>query len=766
MLKRVIDSIFKTSIVESSHQISAVEQENLTPNVQDGEMKFLDASTILQIGQLDYYVKEIKEVAGLSDEAFELYYLPVINNFVRFCQSVPASERYHHAYPYGLVEHSLEVALYAIRRSQGCVYYPDGNVETLQWFERVFMYAVFCAGLLHDGGKAIGNQHWSILDKGGKWVRWSHLINAMPTEKDNVYYRIKPFSNKKGVHVFHQRSHEILASYMLDLIPIEGVDWILQFSDDYCAELFIHFIHALGGDYENSSDIGLCVKHADQVSTADAVIRYHKKNKSSDFVDFSDPNLPIADSYRAVFQEIFLEPESRFRLSVNKVAMGKYSHIERFGNLLFVSARSVLPIVNKRLQENNIKVPSDQAVFSLLADNHLTIRTPSGDSLWWIEFISSNNSSRSKEMSYLVFDLSDWETVIDDIALIGVDIQISAKTFGDGITIQDSAFSTLSSLPDLQAKFFPPTTDSDDSETLDENDGVDELPVMAVGAEVNDESPEMDSAVCSVQDEKVEEISSVDSEPEEPAQLPVNDTNANEDSNNRYEVEPARPKLTKLVVKPATTKAASSKEEAPLRKASSGSMFKFGMSVALGDLSNKDIPVSVFDECGDVSNKDIVSRPFDQVNVICETPNSIRLDEDYLAKILEQTVPSTFNRYNGANGLDNSRIMFQVWLPFLSGLVENNVVSCNMPNSSVFVLKEGLFITLDNGLGGLMSDKLCECMMDVLMSTKHSLLGGDSSPIHRLDLNGRVCGGVLLATREFLVKGQRIKGTDLFRIIS
>lgn len=459
MLNGFLASIFGERINSTrTEKKSDSPVENLKNNSVDNvgtKRFFLSADNVLSTDQSQYCMTQIKEIAGLSDEAFDAYYLPAIRNFAVLCQDIGASERYHHAYPFGLIEHSLEVAMYAMRRCQGCIYHPDGHVESIQWLERVFMYVVFCSALLHDGGKIFTNFQWKIKTKDGKWANWTPLLHSVPEEEEKVEYRTTPMRNKNGINVFLKHSHEIFSSHLiLEVLPKKGIEWIFQFSNEYAPELFIHFIHALNSDYDNADDVGLCVKLADQKSTNDAIKRQQLSSGAA-FVDFDDPNLPLHESIKSILGSMFNEPD-QFHLQVNKVAMGKFSHIERFGDLLFVSAKSVVPIVMKHLKEKNVKLPNEQAVYSLLTDNGVSLTSPSGDTLWWVEFFSHNNKNKSKEISYLVFKVADFpSTTISDLSEIGVDFNISVKTLGEKVEQQDSIEATLFNLPSLYALFYP-----------------------------------------------------------------------------------------------------------------------------------------------------------------------------------------------------------------------------------------------------------------------------------------------------------------------
>lgn len=405
----------------SSNLVNKVNSSNVT--------LFLEPETILQRPQCVYLVGQIKEIAGLSDDKFDLYYRPAILSFTRLCQSVGASQRNHHSEPYGLIEHSLEVAMYAMRKSQGSVYFPDREVETIQWLERVFMYSCFIGGLLHDGGKIFTNFCWYTRNNKGKWSLFNHMIHKIPKESENVEYCIKPYQNKKGVNVSHQSSHELFASNLFqDVVPQAGLEWIISYSEQHCAELFIDLVHTVASDFSLGHELGECVKHADQVSTDDGVKRYHENNHSRDFVDLSDPNLPIFESFKSILKDLIASPGT-FNLVTNKVAMGKYSQMERYGNLIFMSAKSVLPIAKKRLSDKGISLPNDQAIFTLLVDNKVTLPAPSGDTFWWVEFYSDNNANKSKEISYFVIDATKLESVgVEDLRCFDVKYNIADKS--------------------------------------------------------------------------------------------------------------------------------------------------------------------------------------------------------------------------------------------------------------------------------------------------------------------------------------------------
>ncbi|MFC5079593.1 Putative helicase [Vibrio thalassae] len=447
---------------KSATEISVPVVSQTKTSVSEGRHIFLSADTILERERCAQLVSTIKEVVGLSDEYWMKYYLPPIRSFAELCQDVGASERYHHAEAFGLIEHSLEVALYSLKVSQGRYYFPDGNSETIQWLKRPFMYAVFLAGLLHDAGKILTDVRWYIKDSDDKWIFWSPLIHATPSEDEQVEFKTERNRNRLNLNVYKKNSHELFSTTFLQaVVPSEGLEWLLDMNERYCAELYIHLIHTIASDYANGDAIGRCVSHGDSYSTAQARKAY-MLNGGGKYVDLDDPNVPIYEVYKYEFAALLADPES-YGLNCNQAAMGKFSHLERFGRLVFVSAKSVLPIINKRIKARNISIPNNQSIYTMLADNDVTMTAPSGDTLWWIEFFSTNNNNKSREMSYLVFDMRAFPSIeIPDLKTLDVQFSISPKSLEE-----DRDEFTEENYPELYDAFYENTDETEDESSSD-----------------------------------------------------------------------------------------------------------------------------------------------------------------------------------------------------------------------------------------------------------------------------------------------------------
>lgn len=138
---------------------------NNKPDKTDGPLStefFLDGETILSDPKMSSLISKIRVSVGVDDKYFDEYYVPVLKNVAAYCQSAAASEGYHHSYPFGLIIHLLEVALYSLRARLQFIYTVTGLEEEIDGYRNIYTYAVFIAGLHHDLGKTIADLRYSV----------------------------------------------------------------------------------------------------------------------------------------------------------------------------------------------------------------------------------------------------------------------------------------------------------------------------------------------------------------------------------------------------------------------------------------------------------------------------------------------------------------------------------------------------------------------------------------------------------------------------
>ncbi|ANO35368.1 hypothetical protein A6E01_19330 (plasmid) [Vibrio breoganii] len=404
--------------------ISAKQEERRVSGAgHKDELIFLDADSLLNTEYRQQLVFQIKECAGINDKLWNEFYMHVIKHLAIRFQAVPASESNHHSYKYGLLEHTLETALYAMRASMQYNYFPDKDEEKIQQLLPAFTYAVFVSAMMHDAGKAFTDVSFKVLVK-DNWVNWSFMYGHIPSEKEKVAYR---FQRRKeaGSNAYDKNSHELAApSMLLDCVPHRAIKWISDSSDT----LLIDMLHAISSDHGHDSAVHNSVIQGDKTSV-EVFLENNDQPHMLHSTSQSQADQPLHLAYLNTFKEILANP-SKYNLIINKRHSDKMSHVERAGNIVFASATQIVEIANRLLQQKGVSVPKANHTYQLLLDNNVTLKAPSGDSLWWADFYTERKQTR-RDLSYLAFK-AEFFPGFDyaDTLTQGAHVQFSEKTLG------------------------------------------------------------------------------------------------------------------------------------------------------------------------------------------------------------------------------------------------------------------------------------------------------------------------------------------------
>ncbi|MEZ8088405.1 TraI domain-containing protein, partial [Vibrio sp. 1S139] len=106
-------------------------------------------------------------------------------------QDIPASENYHHTGKRGLLLHSLDVAIYAMRLRRNAILPPNTPPEEVIHREIVWVYGVFLCALLHDSGK-INDVDIELHQESGEGERWSPVMGAITRPYRCRYHKARP----------------------------------------------------------------------------------------------------------------------------------------------------------------------------------------------------------------------------------------------------------------------------------------------------------------------------------------------------------------------------------------------------------------------------------------------------------------------------------------------------------------------------------------------------------------------------------------------
>lgn len=628
-----------------------------------GEKKFLDAKTILNSEIFRHRISQIKENVGVNDDFFDQFFMPVISGLASRFQSCPASKAHHHSFDYGLLEHSLEVAVFAVRQSNAYNYFPDQDEEKIQHLIYVYQYCVFIGAMLHDAAKVMTDCYFKIYIN-NEWVHWSPLYASVPDESDNVPFRIFRRENATGL-LYKKNTHELAASMLLtEVVPSEGIKWILDFTLKYAPPMFTDLVHTVASDYKNGGLIGLSVEAADRASTKRSVEQMDTPATTS-----LSSNQPIHLAYKAAFSELLKEIHTA-KTPYNKRHKGENSHIERFGNLIFLSAKTMTKKANKLLIDMGYTLPSENKISTILCENNVALPTPKGDTLWWITFFdASADTSRTKDIAYLVFKVSD----LDAEHIPSLPHEEVLPFFSKKVTgLQESMPFPESLSQTIYDQLYPPIVSANSNAKTPATANV-EAPEEVVGAPVS---------------QKIEKPDLVDTEDAViPHHFEGNDGHEPTPSSEHDETE-------ENSLKPSVN----DKDEAPLKDDTEsnddddGDLFSsFGLSALNAEHDSK-------------ANKSSSSNANDHVEEEPAKPH-LTNDESEIVQLTEQhqqilshvnsAVPYWLSignqkRKNRASIYDKECL--ESLFPFIQQMIDSNQIDFNRKNSPIHYTKYGLFI--------------------------------------------------------------------------
>ena len=220
--------------------------------IPDGYTDALNPDDLLATAERQHLVNMIWQRTALSSEHFERLYLAPIRRYADLVQRLPASENHHHAYPGGLLDHGLEIIVFALKLRQNHLL-PSGAAPEDQSAEaEAWTAGLTYAALLHDLGKIAVDQHIELAS-GKIWHPWQGPL----TEP----YRMKFVKGRD--YSRHPAAGSLLA---LQVLSPAILDWLAQ-----TPALFGAMTCALSGHYERAGTLGELVIKADQASVSRAL---------------------------------------------------------------------------------------------------------------------------------------------------------------------------------------------------------------------------------------------------------------------------------------------------------------------------------------------------------------------------------------------------------------------------------------------------------------------------------------------------------------
>jgi integrating conjugative element relaxase (TIGR03760 family) len=203
-------------------------------------------------------INRLDELAGTTQSHFERYYLSVLRRFAAWTQQLPASEAHHHAYPGGLLDHGLEVAVAALRFRQGALLPPGAPPEEAVLKRDLWTYAIFTLALLHDAAKPAVDQTVTIFGEDSAAWPWNPWTGSLSDDPNARWYRVD-FRRQREYRT-HQRAGLLLAPR---LVGEEGLAWLA--SDPAVFSVWLAYA---SGDTAQAGPVADLLTQADRESVA------------------------------------------------------------------------------------------------------------------------------------------------------------------------------------------------------------------------------------------------------------------------------------------------------------------------------------------------------------------------------------------------------------------------------------------------------------------------------------------------------------------
>ncbi|MHB0818439.1 MobH family relaxase [Stutzerimonas stutzeri] len=225
------------------------EQKDVDP---DGYTRPESVDTLLSTPLRQRLLEIIWQRTSMSKQHFDQLYMDPIRRYAALVQLLPASEMHHHAYPGGLLDHGLEIIVYALKLRQSRLLPPGAAPEDQASQAEAWTAGVAYGALLHDIGKIAVDQQVELAS-GKTWRPWHGPI----TEP----YRMRFVRGRD----YHQ--HPAAGSLLVPQILSPAVlDWLAT-----TPLLFGQLAFLLSGHYDQAGALGEIIIKADKASVAKAL---------------------------------------------------------------------------------------------------------------------------------------------------------------------------------------------------------------------------------------------------------------------------------------------------------------------------------------------------------------------------------------------------------------------------------------------------------------------------------------------------------------
>ncbi|AHE68359.1 TraI domain-containing protein [Legionella oakridgensis] len=195
---------------------------------------------------------KIKLSSGLEGSRFELLCMPLIHNFINHGQSLPETSNSYYSLPGGLLDHALnrtEAALHLFRE-----YVLQEGAE-LSEEQKLWVYALFSAGILQGIGKLQNNYSVELFDLNGQQLKqWNPLLESMASVGRYYHFEFQ----KESEEELRRRLNLLLGRA---LMPANGFSWIAA-----NPQVLAVWLALLNEDWQSAGTLGAVLIRADAIA--------------------------------------------------------------------------------------------------------------------------------------------------------------------------------------------------------------------------------------------------------------------------------------------------------------------------------------------------------------------------------------------------------------------------------------------------------------------------------------------------------------------
>ena len=399
------------------------------PATADGNvLPVLTADQLYSRLSLHNRLRGIRRKVAIDPQRFEAMYGKPIARYCEVVQLLPASQAHHHAYPGGLIVHTLSVIEYAINERQKYTLPLASEPEVIEAQKNLWTYAVFVAALLHDIGKAV-TMAWYID------VAQDKIRN--PAAGTLLQQGCKHYTLKFRPTQYYKLHERLGLLYLSQLLDSTSLDYLTRDLD-----IFAEVLGYVSADRASWGSIGAIVSTADQMSVADDLRIASQTGRPRQFAGAELENFGerLLKAFRLLIEER--------KLAANRP--GAILYLSDDQRYVYAVAKTIAEKLREKMQAlGATDVPADNTrIFDELQQHGLIEATATGHAIFNIH-VSIPHANFEQDFTTLKIDSRKLFTVASLPAKMAGSVRESDKAATDSAATPSpaTASTTAQALP-------------------------------------------------------------------------------------------------------------------------------------------------------------------------------------------------------------------------------------------------------------------------------------------------------------------------------